>query len=98
MGYLVALGLFVLFCMALMHPYGRRLLGVMALVAGTLIAGIATFIYVTNRQADRAEAEAAAEAARKPPEPCTYPQGCEPTAAELEARLAQPTHEQRSPP
>jgi len=40
MGYLIALGLFVAFCAALLNPYGRRLLATMALVGAALVAGV----------------------------------------------------------
>ncbi|HWE46535.1 MAG TPA: hypothetical protein VG407_10950 [Caulobacteraceae bacterium] len=37
MGYLIFLGLLVAFSMAILNPYGRKVLGVMALTAMALI-------------------------------------------------------------
>ena len=40
MGYLIALGLLAAFSAALLHPYGRRVLGVMALVVVVILRAI----------------------------------------------------------
>lgn len=53
MGYLVAFGLFVAFCAALLNPYGRKLLAMMFVVAAVLItAGV-----LIGRNADASYAE-----------------------------------------
>ncbi len=40
MGYLIALGLLVLLAMALLSPYGRRVLAVMVAICAVLILGL----------------------------------------------------------
>lgn len=61
MGYLIALGLFVAFCAALLNPYGRRLLAVMLVVATVLItAGVLIGQHADASYAEGIRAEQAA--------------------------------------
>lgn len=70
MGFLIGLGLLGLFSAALMHPYGRRLLGTMLFVCVVIIGGlILLFQYGERNQAREQAAEAAAASVTIPPLP-----------------------------
>ncbi len=65
--FLVALGLFVAFCAALLNPYGRKLLGTMAAVAGVIAAIVLIVIGMNDAETKRQErAQAAAQATQRP--------------------------------
>jgi len=50
MGYLIALGLLVAFCAALLSPYGRRLLALMAMVVIVIGVGLFALVQHANQQ------------------------------------------------
>ena len=66
-GYLIAVGLLALLAMALLDPYGRKVLAVMAIICGVLVGGGVLLMVQSDRQlaADQAAEQKAADIREK---------------------------------